>query len=979
MASKHFRSSLIIWVALLVLFAALPAGRQAFPTSLNSPRLNFIGMLMNNTFSTDISSKTSLFELSNTEEKWVEEKLNQMSTYEKCAQMIMPWVTGDYFAEDSKEYKRIKHLVEDAKVGGLIFFKGNILNEALLINKMQKLSGVPLLISSDFERGLGMRLTDGLDFPYNMALAAAGEINLAYEMAKVVSIESRALGVHQNYAPVADVNNNPLNPIINIRSFSEDKDIVSKFTSAFVRGESEERVLSTVKHFPGHGNTEIDSHTDLPKIAVDQYNLANIELTPFAAAINVGVKSVMIGHLSVPVLDPSGVPATLSKKIVTNLLKDEMGFKGLIVTDAMNMNSITNYYSVADATVKAVQAGNDLILMPPDEEIAINSIYDAVQNKEISMDRIDESVRKILTAKKWLRIDKNKFSDIENLNKVIGIETHKKLAKNIAVKSITLVKNNEKIIPVDPAKIARTACISISESSDNESEKIFAKEIDNKFPNVQHVFLTSKSKKREYRRAYNIAKNSSLILLPSYVRVKAYEGTVSLSETNTKFIKKLLKLKTASVVMSFGNPYLLSLFPEASTYLCAYGDVPVSQTAMAEAITGENKIQGRLPISIPNTDYIIGDGIKIEPSTLRYVAGKEDLNYNFTPVNAAMKQAVDDKVFPGGVLLIGKEGKVIYEKSFGNFTFDKSSTLMSTNAIFDLGSVSEVIGTTTAAMILTEEGVLNLDKSVSDYLPEFGNGGKEKIIIKNLLEHNSGLNDNRDFFELHKNKTELIDSIMNEKMAYETGSKTVYSEVNMIILQQIIEKITEESLSEFLKEKIFTPLKMSRTMYNPPRELYYYCPPTSDNLSSQKRNKGVAYNGNAFVLDGISGSAGLFSTADDLAIFMQMMIQGGTYGNQEYFKPSTIKKWTEVQSILSSRGLGWDTNLNKSSSAGGLFSENSFGQIGLTGTSIWADKDKNIFVILLTNSIYSDGKNEDMIKFRPELHSKIIQSISENL
>ena len=979
MASKHSRSSLIILVILLVLFAALPAGRQAFPTSLNSSVLNFVGILMNKNLSNSISTKKPLFQLTDNEAKWVEDKLNTMSTYEKCAQMVMPWVTGEYSAADSKEFKRLKHLVEDVKVGGLIFFKGNILNEAMLINKMQSLADVPLLISSDFERGLGMRLTDGLDFPYNMALAATGDIHLAYEMAKIVSVESRSLGVHQNYAPVSDVNNNPLNPIINIRSYSEDKEIVSRFTSAFINGESEERVISTAKHFPGHGNTEIDSHTDMPKISVDQYNLANIELAPFAAAINSGVKSIMIGHLSVPALDPSGVPATLSKRIVTNLLKEEMGFKGLVVTDAMNMSAITKYYSVAEATVKAIKAGNDIVLMPPDEEIAVNSIYEAVENNEISIERINESVKKILTAKEWLHIRENKYSNVEDLNNIIGISPHKKLAKDIAVKSITLVKNDDKIIPIDPATINRVACISISESNDNESNKIFESQLENKFRNVQKIFLTKKSKKRDFRRAFNIAKNSNLILLPSYVRVKAYEGTVSLSETNTEFINKILDLETPSVVISFGNPYLLSLFPKAATYLCAYGDVPVSQEAMAEAILGENKIQGRLPITIPNTKYVIGDGIKVESSTLKYVEGGEDLNYNFATIDAAMKQAIDNKIFPGAVLLIGKERKVIYEKAFGNFTYEKSSTLMSKDALFDLGSVSQSIGTISAAMLLCDEEKLDLNKKVSDYLPEFANNGKEKIKIQNLLEHNSGLIDGEDFFTIHKEKEDLLNAIMNEKPSYEIGSKNEYCEMNMIILQQVIEKITGNDLSELLSSRLFKPLKMNRTMYNPPRELYYYCPPTSDNFTSVKRNKGVAFDRNTFVLGGVSGSAGVFSTADDLAIFMQMMLQEGSYGDQEYFKSSTVKKWTEVQSIISPFGLGWETNLNKTSSAGGLFSENSFGQSSLTGTSIWADKDKNIFVILLTNSIYPEANNNEIVKFRPELHSKIIQTISENL
>ncbi|MEO8398329.1 MAG: glycoside hydrolase family 3 N-terminal domain-containing protein [Ignavibacteriaceae bacterium] len=970
MAKRKLFNSFILWGIIIVLFAIIPP-------AVTSSTINLNELIMNKNYSKNKPVYPAVFELSNEDENWIENKINHMSTYEKCAQMVMPWVLGNFISEDSKEYQRILHLVRDVKVGGLIFFKGDILNEATLINKMQKISDVPLLVSADFERGLAMRLIDAPDFPYNMAVAAAGDLKLAYEMGKVVSIESRALGVQQNYSPVADVNSNPANPIINIRSYSEDKDIVSKFCTAYIKGATEEKVISTAKHFPGHGNTEIDSHNDLPKINVNKYNLANNELVPFAELIKAGVQSVMVGHLSVPSLDPSGLPATLSKPIITDLLKEEMGFKGLVVTDAMNMSAITNYYSVAEATVMSVKAGIDMVLMPPDEEIAINSIYQAVENNEISIDRINESVRKILSAKRWAKIEETKISDVEKLSSIIGQESHLRLSKEIAEKSITLVKNDKKIIPIDPVKIYRTACISITDGIGDESDRIFEKQIEEKFGNVQKIFLNKKSSRKDYQRAYEIAKNSSLILLPSFVRVKAYEGTVKLSESNTEFVKKVLKLRKPSVVISFGNPYLLSLFPEASTYLCAYGDPPVSQTAMAEAIIGENKIQGKLPVTIPNTEFKIGDGIKVESSTLHFVEGDADLNYNFAHVDGAMIQAIDQKIFPGGVLLIGKKGKVIYQKAFGNFTFDKSSTLMSTDAIFDLASVSKVVGTTTAAMLLYDEGKLKLDKKVAFYLPEFGNNGKEKITVKNLLEHNSGLIAYRNYRSLYKNKEEVITSIMNEKLEYPTGSKTVYSDLNMIVLQQIIEKLSGESLDKFLAEKIFKPLKMNRTMYNPPKELYYYCPPTSDNFSSEKRNKGVVHDGNAFILGGVAGHAGLFSTASDLAIFMQMMLQNGEYGDQKYIKQSTARNWTTHQSKLSSRGIGWDTNFQKKSSAGNLFSENSFGHTGFTGTSVWADKDNDVFVILLTNRVYPDGKNSEIINFRPELHTKIMETILE--
>jgi beta-N-acetylhexosaminidase len=957
----------IIWLFIILLCAHYPAlltssEKNKYESKMNEP-------------STGNPSYSSLFPISSEETKWVDSIMSKMSTRDKCAQMVMTWMLGNYISESSRDFKRVSSLIQNTKLGGIVFFKGDILNEALLINKFQGMSEIPLLIGADFERGLAMRLTDATEFPYNMAVAATGDKQFAYDMGKVIGLESRTIGVHQNYAPVADINNNSENPIINIRSYSEDKNIVSQFSAAFIAGTNDERVLSTAKHFPGHGDTQIDSHKDMPTISVDRFNLVNNELVPFVESIRAGVHSIMVGHLNVPALDPGGIPATLSKKIITDLLKNEMGFAGLVVTDAMNMSAVTNYYSVGEAAVLAVKAGNDLVLMPPDEEVAVNAIYNAVLSGEISFERINESVRKILSAKKWLQIDKNLYSDLSKVPEIIGQESHIRLAQNIAEKSITLVRNDKHVIPIDPAKIYQTACISISDGLGSDSERIFQNEIDQKFTNVRKIFLNRKSTKKDYQNAYEIARQSDLILLPSFVRVRAYQGTVRLSESHTEFINKLLKLKTPSVIISFGNPYLLSLFPDAKTYLAAYGDPPVSQRAMASAIAGEINIQGKLPISIPKTDYIVGHGIPIENTTLKFVEGGYDLNYNFASVDVAMIQGVQNKIFPGGVLLIGKEGKVIYEKPFGNFTYDASSTLMSTDAIFDLASVSKVVGTTTAAMLLYDEGKLNLDEKVQNYLPEFGNNGKEDISVRNLLAHNSGLIAYRNFRKLYNSKEETLKAIMNETPVEPIGSKVVYSDLNMIVLQQIIEKISEKKLDEFLQEKIFKPLKMTRTMYNPPKELWYYSPPTSETIDPVKRNKGVVHDGNAFILDGVAGHAGLFSTASDLAVFMQMMLQKGKYAGKQFIKTSTVNNWTKPQLKESARGLGWDTNSLGGTSAGNLFSKNSFGHTGFTGTSVWADKEKGIFVILLTNRVYPGGEEGGIQKFRPQLHDAVMKAV----
>lgn len=372
----------------------------------------------------------SVFELTDDDKIWIENKLNEMSLTDKCAQMIIPAVYREDLDTSSTGYKRITALVKDKKIGGLILFQSGLIEQAMFLNQMQSLSDIPLLISSDYERGLGTRIDNATEFPHAMALGSTHNTSFAYEMGKAISKESRILGVHWNFAPVADINNNPLNPVINIRAFSEDKNEVSEFVKAFINGSKNTRILTSAKHFPGHGNTEIDSHYDLPRINGDADYLRSNELKPFQEAITAGVHSIMIGHLEVPSFDPTpGIPSTLSKPIITRLLKNEMGFDGLIITDAMNMEGVTKYFSSEDAVILAVTAGIDVILMPADAELAIKALDSAVLSGKISIERINEGVRKILAAKRWLKIESSRFSDIGSIQKSLAIEEHIQLSK----------------------------------------------------------------------------------------------------------------------------------------------------------------------------------------------------------------------------------------------------------------------------------------------------------------------------------------------------------------------------------------------------------------------------------------------------------------------------------------------------------------------------------------------------------------------
>ena len=545
-----------------------------------------------------------VFQLNDNDKEWVESTLKKLTTKEKVAQMIMPWVMGNDRSDDTLETVRIKQLITEFKVGGFIYFQGDIINEKEDIIKMQIMSDIPLLIASDFENGLGMRLTDGNTFPYNMAIAATGDTSHAYNIGKAIAREARAIGVNFNFAPVADINDNPKNPVIGIRSFSSNKNIVSKITAAYINGATAGEIISTAKHFPGHGNTIVDSHIDLPKISKTKTELFKNELDPFINAINNGVQSIMIGHLNIPSIQKDTLlPSSLSPEVVTSLLKEKLNFKGLIVTDAMRMQALTKYYSVAEAALMAVKAGNDLILTPPDIEIVINTISNAVYANEIAEDRIDESVRKILSAKRWIKNTEPKWDIFQNSN---IYNPHKILAQKIADRSITLVKNRRKIIPIKPQKYRKVASIIFSYGIDKDSLLVINKMLAENFSSVKTVVLNNRSRRRDFSNAYNYARNAQIIFLPYFLRAQNDDSSLKLSKKYLAFIKKVLRLKTPSVLIDFGNPYIISDLPQTMTYICAYNDVEVSQIAALKAIIGKIPFRGKLPVSIPKTKYKLG-------------------------------------------------------------------------------------------------------------------------------------------------------------------------------------------------------------------------------------------------------------------------------------------------------------------------------------------------------------------------------------
>lgn len=552
------------------------------------------------------SELPKIFNLSKEDLDWVEDRLNEMPLYEKCAQIFMPAVFRDALNPNSPDYQKAIELVRDHGIGGVVISQGGIEETASMINELQKNAKIPLLVAADFENGIGMRIAETNTFPQNMAIGASQNYEFAYETGKATAIEALMLGVNLNFAPVADVNNNPENPIINLRSYSEDIEAVTKFSSAFVKGSIDGGVIATAKHFPGHGNTKIDSHKDLPIINGSREFLVENELKPFIELIDNGVQAIMTGHLYVPAFEQKNrIPASLSYNIVSGLLKNALGFEGLIITDALDMQAVTNYFSPSEAVVKAFKAGNDILLMPPDILIGINAIYNAVKSGEISEERLDESVRKILKAKRWLKLDNHKINNSENLKNRIILKKHSDLAKEIAEKSVTIVKMEDELFPLDQKIFSKVFVINISNRR-TINDFTFTNSVKEKFSILNSTTLTSLSKPPDYKKVFNSLKESNLIFIAGYFTIRQNGGGTIIPDAQLELIKNILKLNKKVIILSFENPYILSLFPEAKNYICTFSDTKVSQKAALDVLTGLIEPNGRLPVSIPNTEYKIG-------------------------------------------------------------------------------------------------------------------------------------------------------------------------------------------------------------------------------------------------------------------------------------------------------------------------------------------------------------------------------------
>lgn len=905
-----------------------------------------------------------------------------MTLREKIGQLFFIPVNGTFRNEHDQQFLEWKRLVKHHHIGGLIFMSGDIYGQAMMTRKMQQISKLPLWISQDMEFGAAMRVQGTTRFTPAMGIAATGNTDNAFLKGQITAREARALGVHQIYAPVLDVNNNPENPVINVRSYSADPEMVAAFGQAFIKGVESEGLLATAKHFPGHGDTEIDSHLALPVIYHDFQRLESIELKPFRIAINNGLRSIMSAHIAFPNISSNPeLPGTLDPDILGKILVDSLGFGGLVVTDGLEMSGITSYYSPGDAVVRSLNAGADIMLISPDEMSAIYEVEKAVERGKLSEERIDKSVRKILDLKKEQGLFETTEIDIESLSRLIHAPEYRRAADRIARESVTLLKNERNILPIRDIEFPRIVVVSVADDRSGSTGNILAREM-RKYHDVviSHV-LDQRTSTEEREIILRDAREADLLVIGSFIFVRSHQP-MQLTADQRSFLSELENLDKPSVLIAFGNPYVLGDLKNTDVHILAWSGSSFQVRNTVPALFGGQKLAGKIPATIPDM-YEPGDGIELPHSGLR-LDFPESVGLStdsLMVLDEIMQSAIEDSVFPGGSIAVVKDGVIAWLKGYGYHDYEKTREVRETD-VYDLASLTKIMVTTTAVMKLYEDGELSLDDPVSKYVPEFNAADRSDITIRHLLLHTSGLPAFRNYVDKLRTRTELLRAIRNEPLENNPGEQYVYSDLGFILLAEIVEEITGQRIDRYIRNNFYYPMGMNAAHFNPSnlgRWMSNRIPPTEiDDIYGRGIVQGLAHDERAFFMDGVAGHAGLFGSARDLAVWAQMLLNKGYYTGKRYIKPETVELFTGHRSPLNQRGFGFDRKSHNYSSAGTLTGDRTFGHTGFTGTSIWIDPDANMAIILLTNRSFPYRSYGSGIRYiRPEIADAVMRSLVE--
>ncbi|MFT4032831.1 MAG: glycoside hydrolase family 3 N-terminal domain-containing protein [Siphonobacter sp.] len=924
-------------------------------------------------------------------QRWADSTLSNMTLDEKIGQFF---VLGTYSNRYESYYATIDRFIRDYHIGGLLFFQGNPVSQAELTNRYQALSRIPLLISLDAENGLGMRLDNGTSFPYQMTLGAIQDNDLIYQMGKEIGRQCRRIGVEMNFAPVVDVNSNPLNPIIGYRSFGENPANVTAKGLAYSRGLRDANVLACAKHFPGHGDTQSDSHQTLPKVWHDTSRLNELELPPFRALIADSIPSVLVAHLFVPAYDSRPIASTLSASVVTDLLKNRLQFKGLVVTDAMNMRAVTKGTQAAEANLQALLAGNDLLLQPESVAASIQKIKQAIESGRLSMQEVDARVTKILLAKHRAGLVPYQNVQMNAMLKDLQTPPSEALRRKLYEHAVTLVRNERHLIPFLQLDTLKISSVAIGETANNPFQLALRK-----YAPIQCFASDDKADDTFYAETLAHLDSSQVVIVSIHEVKKRVVGNYGISATTRQFIQTLQSRGNRVVVCVFGNPYSLKLFSEAGTLVCGYEGDPYAQQAVAEVLFGALPALGKLPVSVEGL-FPAGHGLTTEAIGRLSYGSPEDVGMNslkLKELDELMNSSISSGVFPGGQVLVARKGRVIWQKNYGKVTYTPMYEPVRDTTLYDLASVTKVTSTLQAVMALNEQGLIDLNQKASYYLPDLKGTNKENILIRDLLMHQAGLTAYQAFWERTKPqgvfstdfylRTDTLDYTLPVAQGLWTRPasadsvwkwvvkspaisqkdrnghyKFVYSDLGLMMLRRLVERVSGQPLDEFVNQFFYQPLGMAHTTFSPLLHGFkdWQAAPTEDDrVFRETMIRGTVHDQNAAIQGGVSGHAGLFSTANDLAILMQMNLQRGYYGGRRYFLPTTVPIYARNYTLRSHRGLGWDRLPDADGNAyiSPKTSKNSFGHAGFTGTLVWADPDQELVLVFLSNRVHPDASN----------------------
>ena len=896
---------------------------------------------------------------------------------QQIGQLLMLRIEGLYYSGDHSYRKELMGYVRDDEVGGLITYRGSVDGVFTNLQEFQALARVPLLIAADLERGVGQWLNGATMFPSNMAIAATFNEQNAYDQGRITALEARALGIHVTFAPVMDVNNNPQNPIINFRAYSDDPQVVARFGTAFIRGAQEHGLIAAAKHFPGHGNTATDSHTKLSVIPGTEADINAVELPPFQAASDAGVGMMMIANIAVPSLDKNIVPATLSKAITFDLLRGRMGFQGITVTDALEMGAVTGSAWTGEATIQAIAAGNDIILLPLHVAGTIDAIEQAVQDGRLTAERIAESAQRILDLKAKLGLYAERHSlTRDNIRAKVGVSASLATAKRIARESITLIKDETGQIPLrSHSRGTLTHLIVSMDYNVRDQLEPFWLDVDRTFGKrrVTTRFINDELSEARINELLALARKSTRTLVTFLIRIHFNKGESSIDPSHQQLLVALQKADIKPIVITFGSPYLPD-FDTTPTYLAGYYYGAVSLRAMADALFGRADISGRLPINLA-PEFPRGHGLQRTALSAAFMPGMEAPD--FSAAYDALKRGIADKVMPGAQVFIAREGKVLADAAFGRHTYAADAPPVTTRSVYDLASVTKVLVGTTVAMKLVERRYLVLDEPVWHYFPEFTGGGREQVTIRHLLTHSSGLARFYEFWTLGIKPDQVLEHILRSDLDFAPGTQYQYSDLGMILFTALAERVTGRSFEALARRWVFGPLQLSSSTYNPPDNWAKRIVPTEiDNQLRMGLVHGTVHDENTYFMGGVSAHAGVFSTARELARVGAMILDGGMVLGRRVMQEATIGPFLKDQNMPpgAGRALGWQMAY-ATDHAGEKFSPASFGHTGYTGTSIWIDPELDLVTVLLTNRVHPTRERGGMKAVRLAFHNAVAEAV----